>query len=157
MPQANVCCRWSETGGAKHKCWQTPRCVILQASLPKGRPMLVYFYVYRFAWQPKYQEVLKLYLLIKGSNYQGKLSLSACPSRQLLKFIHPMTVLPSNCPVTTHSRCLSKTRSLSEAAWITMWRLFHKNQFSVLLLSLILRVLHAPFVLPSMEITYAMY
>lgn len=29
--------------------------VILQASLPKGRPMLVYFYVYRFAWQPKYK------------------------------------------------------------------------------------------------------
>lgn len=106
---------------------------------------------------PNTKEVLKLYLLIKGSNYQGKLSLSACPSRQLLKFIHPMTVLPSNCPLTTHSRCLSKTRSLSEAAWKTMWRLFHKNQFSVLLLSLILTALHAPFVLPSMEVTHAMY
>lgn len=124
--------------------------------LPKGLWLCTYLSI-DLPDSPNTKKILKLYLLIKASNYQGKLSLRACPSRQLLKFIYPMTILPSNCPLTTHSRCLSKTRSLSEAACITMWRLFHKNQFSVLLLILILTALHAPFVLPSMEIIHAMY
>lgn len=133
-----------------------PGVLFCKHPLPKGLCLCTYVSI-DLPDSPNTKEILKLYLLIKASNYQGKLNLRACPSRQLLKFIYPMTILPSNCPLTTHSRCLSKTGSLSEAAWITMWRLFHKNQFSVLLLSLILTALHAPFILPSMEIIHAMY